>query len=127
MNNAGLPGTGIGGFLYILLAIIMPFCELYLTLLGRSSWARWKLVLKQLFIAGGILAGVEGTAWAVSKLFYFQSPTTEILGTDINISHAFIAAPIILSLTTLTLVLGVISIWAFIDKSLNRNRLNKVR
>lgn len=122
MNNAGLPGTGIGGFFYILLAIIMPFCELYLSLLGRSSWVRWKLVLKQLFIAGGILAGIEGTAWAISRLFYFPSATTEILETDITISNMFIAAPIIISLTTLTLVLGAISIWTFIDKSLGKSR-----
>ena len=42
MNNAGLPGTGLGGLFYLLLAFWMPFAELPRTLRGRSSRARWR-------------------------------------------------------------------------------------
>ena len=123
MNNAGLPGTGLGGFFYILMALLMPFYELYLTLLGRSSWARWKLVIYQLFIAAGILAGVEGAAWVAHKLFNFQKPTIEILGNALLVSHLFIAAPIFISMTILSLLIIGIRVWAYTNKvfSMNRN------
>ena len=123
MNNAGLPGTGLGGFFYILMALIMPFYELYLTLLGRSSWARWKLVIYQLFIAAGILAGVEGAAWVAHKLFNFNRPTIEILGNPLLLSHLFIVAPILISMTILSLLIIGIRVWAYTNKvfSINRN------
>lgn len=62
--TVGLPGTGIGGLYYFVLVLLMPFCEAYLTLRGRSSVERWKQV-------GGywcILLAILGVLWAESWL-----------------------------------------------------------
>ena len=61
MGSAGLPGTGIGGLFYVLLALWMPVAELYATLRGRSSAERWRRVGSQFGIACGIVASVVGT------------------------------------------------------------------
>lgn len=122
MNNAGLPGTGLGGFFYIFMAFTMPFYELYLTIQGKSSPSRWKLVAKQLFIAIGILAGVEAAAWMASKLFNLQKPTVAILGGSSFMPNLFLATPMLLSFAVLLVILGIIRIWAFAYK-LRESRL----
>src|SRR3972149_51119 len=60
MNNAGMPGTGIGGFFYLLLAFLMPFAELHRTIVGKSSWKRGELVIRQVTIATGVVGGGGG-------------------------------------------------------------------
>jgi hypothetical protein len=64
MNNAGLPGTGLGGLFYLALAFWMPLAELPRTLRGRSSRARWRHVATQFALACGIVASVAGAAAA---------------------------------------------------------------
>jgi hypothetical protein len=64
MNNAGLPGTGLGGLFYLLLAFWMPLAELPRTLRGRSSRARWRRIGTQFALACGIVAAVSSTAAA---------------------------------------------------------------
>ena len=54
MNNAGLPGTGLGGVFYVLLALWMPLAELPRTLRGRSSRERWGRIASQFALACGI-------------------------------------------------------------------------
>ena len=104
MNSAGLPGTGLGGFLYLLLAFTMPFHELYLTVRGRSSWARWRVVATQFAIAVGILAGVEASFWLLARGGVLpQVPT----GT-------FLVTPLLLTLSMLLGVLGVLWVWALV-------------
>ncbi|WP_139979399.1 hypothetical protein [Nocardioides litoris] len=56
--TAGLPGTGLGGLFYLVLALWMPVHELVRTLRGRGSRERWRLALTQLDIALGIIASV---------------------------------------------------------------------
>jgi hypothetical protein len=63
--TAGLPGTGIGGIFYLLLAFIMPVHELYLVCRGRSSWSRWRLIGVQLANASGIVGSLVLTGWLV--------------------------------------------------------------
>ena len=56
--NVGLPGTGIGGLFYLLIGLAMPLHELAFTLRGRSSAARWRVVLGQFGIAAGCLVSL---------------------------------------------------------------------
>lgn len=105
--NAGLPGTGIGGLFYILLALLMPLRELYLTARGRSSRERWRLVLQQLLIACGIVASLAATGWAVSRAFDTQA-AVGLGGTSIFLAPALIAG---LVLCVLVLALRV---WALL-------------
>jgi hypothetical protein len=111
--NAGLPGTGIGGFFYLLSAVFMLFAEIYNTIRGRSSWKRWKLVGTQLFIVSGIIFGIGIAIWIITLIF----PVTE---TDLYINDNstggnipgilkyFKAAPFLISLITLFAVIGII-------------------
>jgi len=115
MNSAGLPGTGMGGSFYILLALIMPFFELYQTILGRSSLKRWKLVLRQLAITLLILAGVEGTFFLSFELFGLKNPNAVVLGNNELTMEAFVIAPLVISWSLLLLVIIGIRIWALVE------------
>lgn len=61
--TAGIPGTGIGGLYYLLLAFLMPLAEVIQVLRGRSSWKRWLAIGMQLTNACGIIASLMGTSW----------------------------------------------------------------
>lgn len=66
--NVGLPGTGIGGLFYIIMALIMPFREVVLTIQGRSNWTRWRKVSVMQCIAFGIIGSLWATFWLVTNL-----------------------------------------------------------
>jgi len=67
--TAGLPGSGIGGLYYLALVVVMPFREIWLTLRGRSSAARWRFVARSLGLAVGIVLALYGTSWLVREGF----------------------------------------------------------
>jgi hypothetical protein len=72
--TAGLPGAGIGGLFYFCLVLLMPLREIYLTALGRSSLARWKLVAFQYSMLAGIFIALWAEAWMIkSTLEYLQT------------------------------------------------------
>lgn len=66
--NVGLPGTGIGGFYYMLCVLLMPVIEILKTARGKSSWKEWMLVLRQVCIGAGILFAVWLTGVVVKYL-----------------------------------------------------------
>src|SRR6188472_4657598 len=108
MNNAGLPGTGLGGLFYVLLALWMPMAELHATVRGRSSRARWRLVGAQFLLACGIVASVVGTAVAYLRLA--DVPVT--LGLD---GPALVLAPVVLAGVLLTCLVVVLRVWAHVQ------------
>jgi hypothetical protein len=72
--TAGLPGAGIGGLFYFCLVLMMPLREIYLTALGRSSRARWKMVAFQYAMVGGIFVALWAEAWLIkSTLQYLKT------------------------------------------------------
>jgi hypothetical protein len=64
--TAGLPGTGLGGLFYVLLVVLMPARELYLTVRGQSSASRWRNVVVHVALTAGILGALAGFAWSMS-------------------------------------------------------------
>lgn len=68
--TAGLPGTGLGGFFYLICAILMPFHELCsrLSKRRREKKPRWGLVFKHTGIALGVLIGIWLTGWFLGHL-----------------------------------------------------------
>ncbi|HEU0021748.1 MAG TPA: hypothetical protein VFR55_08765 [Dehalococcoidia bacterium] len=66
--NVGLPGTGIGGLFYIIMALMMPFHEAVLTIRGQSNWTRWRKVGVMQGIAFGIIGSLWGTVWLLTNL-----------------------------------------------------------
>lgn len=123
MNNAGLPGTGVGGFLYIFLAFVMPFVELYRTLRGRSSLANWKVVVRQLAIALGIIASIEATGFVLHRLFNVQLRSLQVIGLDVSNLPFFLAAPFLLSFLTLLSVFLAIRLWELVARLRSAARL----
>ena len=107
--TAGLPGTGLGGLFYLVLSLLMPLFELYLTARGRSSRARWRFVLTQLAIALGIIAAMVVSATLALRLASAPStPSGDTLGPDV------LTLPALGSLAALACLLLVVRLWALV-------------
>lgn len=105
MNNAGLPGTGLGGLFYVLLALVMPVAELYRTARGRGSRERWHQAATQFALACGIVASVAGTAAAYLTLVGAPSP----FGLQ---GPALVLAPVVLAALLLATLVVTLRVWA---------------
>lgn len=105
--NAGMPGTGLGGLFYLVLALVMPLHELYLTARGRSSRERWRLVLTQLAVALGIIATVVVVVWVVRELGPGQARGATVTA---------LAAPVVASVVLAVLAL-VVRVWALLVRT----------
>jgi hypothetical protein len=64
---AGLPGTGIGGIFYFLLAAYMPVSEFFRMLNKRAELKRWCFIGLQLAFVAGILAAIWAEVWALNE------------------------------------------------------------
>jgi hypothetical protein len=96
--TVGLPGTGIGGFFYILSALLMPFSEVYRAIRYPHEPRRWRLAFRQFFIASGVLGSLSLIAWAVSPA---AAPYVAAYS-DRNV-------PIVVGISALALTLGVLA------------------
>ncbi|MDD5730499.1 MAG: hypothetical protein PHN57_05175 [Candidatus Omnitrophica bacterium] len=67
--TAGVPGSGIGGFFYLLSALLMPVQESVSVCMGKSNRASRKMVFRQVLNAMGVLCGVWLTGWFISRAF----------------------------------------------------------
>ena len=94
---AGLPGTGAGGFFYMLTALWMPFRETGRALRGQSSGARWSVIGLQ----GALALGVIASAWTTSWLLALVIPSSWLAHRSGNLLRI---APIILQAATLSMV-----------------------
>ena len=65
--NPGLPGTGIGGLFYILVALWMPVCEVLRRAQGDAT-GRGTLVATQFAIAVGVIAAMSSVFWGLDAL-----------------------------------------------------------
>lgn len=73
---AGLPGTGIGGMFFVLSAYFMLVVEIHRTLRGRSSLARWRIVLRNVAIASAMVAAVTAAIWLAHRALYPAPPAS---------------------------------------------------
>lgn len=71
---AGIPGTGIGGLFYAVLALFMPLKKLFTRDRRASPARRWRAVAVQLGLVAGILAAMSATAWVVSSFVRVLRP-----------------------------------------------------
>ena len=127
--NAGLPGVGIGGVFYLVLALFMPFLELYKTIKGESSLKRWGIVVRQLVMAGSILAGMWLMGLFLGVLLTISGGMeTEKISELVQIAqigqvgqvaeiaklNIFHIAPVIMSLMTLLVILILTQVLVFL-------------
>lgn len=108
---AGLPGTGLGGLFYMMLVLLMPLREAYLTLHGRSSVERWKKVGLHWALGAGILAALYGFSWLIGRAI-LALIASGVLPDWVreNALHAVAVSSttaIVISLSTLGLLAGV--------------------
>ena len=82
---AGLPGTGIGGIFYLVIATAMPIRELFLKAFDRSYRNRWGVIALSL----GLVAAIFAILWAEVALvssgcLWLQG----VLQTDLHLTNA---------------------------------------
>ena len=129
---AGLPGIGVGTLFYVLIALWMPFREIRRVIQGTSSLENWKLILRQLFYASGIIATVvfaeQTLLWALgSSDVQPLSPATWVhaeLGT--RAGDSILAAPITASILLLGGVLLFVEVLRLVVKRLSREPVDAV-
>jgi hypothetical protein len=101
--SAGLPGLGLGGLFFVLLALLAPFVELIRTTRGRSSVAAWRVVGRQFALALTMVAAVVLTL----RLLYALADATGLAGPLSDRSPTVVALrPIGITLGLLACVLA---------------------
>jgi hypothetical protein len=78
----GIPGIGIGGLFYVISALLMVVLELYRTIRGKSSLARWRVVGRQAAIAACIILLTVFALW----ILHLTVPGSAYL--DIRVGNA---------------------------------------
>lgn len=66
--GVGVPGFGIASIFYVFAALFAPFREVLLTIRGRSSAQRWRMVGTQAMLASLIVASVFALFLAADAL-----------------------------------------------------------
>ncbi len=121
---AGLPGTGIGGIFYLLTSLLIPFIELYRTIGGKGNKRRWRFVLFQLFITGGIFLGFWLTGLFLGWLINHAVPLQRINAQHASSANVLKIRPFLISILTLAAVLlsvHVLSLWIKFEAKLKRS------
>jgi hypothetical protein len=93
--TAGLPGTGIGGIFYLLLAVCMPAREFIRTVRGKTNLKRWGFITLQLLIVLGIILAIWGEVWLLNSLLLWLWTTIEISGPVITTGQSFNEAKVL--------------------------------
>jgi hypothetical protein len=78
--TVGLPGTGIGGIFYLLLAVCMPIREFIRTLKGRTNLRRWGFITLQLSFVFGVVAAMWSEVWLVNIMLIWTWGTLKVNG-----------------------------------------------
>lgn len=126
--TVGLPGTGIGGIFYILLAVFMPIRESLRTLKGRTNFRRWCFIVIQLFFVTGVVAAMWGELWLLNKLLILTWGTLKVNGPLLMTGNAFHDTKLIalasayMSFVSLTFVIAGMHVLRFFVHRTHRKR-----
>jgi hypothetical protein len=85
----GLPGTGIGGIFYLLLAICMPAKEFVRTLKGRTNLKRWGFITLQMLFVLGVAAAIWSELWILNRLLIWTWGTLKVNGPLLIMERTF--------------------------------------
>jgi hypothetical protein len=125
---AGLPGAGISALFYLIAVALMPFVGLWRALRGdHRAPGQWRLVVRQLVIATGIVVVLFAAGWVVSMVVP-QLAVPGGGGNSVSVSQiaietgmAFARIGLVAGLVTLMLVLGTVRVIALLDRSRRRS------
>jgi hypothetical protein len=87
--TVGLPGTGIGGIFYLLLAVCMPAKEFIRTLKGKTNLKRWGFIMLQLLFVCGVISAMWGEVWLLNGILLWMWGTLKISGPVLMASQSF--------------------------------------
>jgi hypothetical protein len=105
---AGLPGTGIGGLFYLLLAAFMPLKHAWRALRRRTADGHGRLVLRSLAFAGAILAVLWAQAWALKEVILAAASPAEVALVTGESTSAYMRTAASASLASLVAVVLVV-------------------
>lgn len=126
--TVGLPGTGIGGIFYLLLAVCMPAREFIRTLKGNTNLKRWGFITLQLLFVAGVISAMWGEVWLLNGLLLWLWGTFHISGPLLMASQSFNETKILaftsayLSFISLAFVITMMHVLRFF---VHRSRQNK--
>jgi hypothetical protein len=112
--NVGLPGTGIGGLFYLLLAVLMPLHELWKTARGRSSVQGWSTAARQSSVAVAILAALWGEGWLIKRGWAWASARSGFQGVLSHLSSRGPLFPDNSHLIALASVMTLVAVLLFV-------------
>jgi hypothetical protein len=116
--TAGLPGTAIGGLFYLANSLLMPFRELMLTLRGRSSQQRWRVIAVQGMIAAGVILSMLLMGWIIGLIFEAAGyvPFKRLIPSSSFVSHFNVLwlSPLVITSIILSGVLFSVHLLRFI-------------
>jgi hypothetical protein len=105
---AGLPGTGIGGLCYLLLAVAMPVHRLWRSVRGCRNPEKERLVVNHMFLTLAIVVGMGITGWLLVLGLQTIAPTAAVGATVIRIQGFVPLTPFVLtSMTLVAIYLGM--------------------
>ncbi|MGA2094377.1 MAG: hypothetical protein ABSH16_13395 [Sedimentisphaerales bacterium] len=87
--TVGLPGTGIGGIFYLLLAICMPAREFIRTLKGKTTLKRWGFITLQLLFVLGVISAMWGEVWLLNGALIWTWGVLKVSGPVLMASQSF--------------------------------------
>jgi hypothetical protein len=87
--TVGLPGTGIGGIFYLLLAICMPAREFVRTIKGKTNLKRWGFIILQLLFVVGVISAMWAEVWLLNGLLIWLWGSFKISGPLLMASQSF--------------------------------------
>jgi hypothetical protein len=87
--TVGLPGTGIGGIFYLVLAVYMPIRESVRTLKGRNTVRRWGFISLQLLFVAGVVGAMWGELWVLNRLLIWTWGTLNVNGPLLIMEQTF--------------------------------------
>lgn len=110
----GIPGVGLGGLFFIISALLAPIFELIQTIRGRSSLARWRLVVRQAAMAASIVLATTAALWLLELILIRVSRDPQADADGGLAAHSMealkwlplSAAPVLITLALLVFVLG---------------------
>jgi len=103
----GLPGTGIGGMYYLLIAIWMPLHGLLHGLKEKLPGFKIGIIRRQVFMMVAVLAGMWVTGWLIGLCIAVLIPTfttSSSFGSVAVARNVIQVTPLVITLATLTVV-----------------------
>jgi predicted membrane channel-forming protein YqfA (hemolysin III family) len=125
---AGLPGIGVGTLFYVLMAFWMPVREIPRVIQGTSTVETWKLILRQMFYAVGIIVTVMFAErlmlWVLGQSSVHPFSPSSWLYTELGhrANGSLLAAPIMASVILLVGVIGSVEVLRIVMKRPERVR-----